>query len=419
MSVVMKKSSSFSQKMSSFPSPGAPNYRDKKGFVGNQKGWCSEHVSNSKPSSMRRHTMAGLTPFSSGRTMPSKWDEAERWICSPVSVPSSSSGYGYNSRSSHVAQFQRRPKSISGPIVPPAAVAYYSNYSPTSKGLVVRNLMVGSPFSTGVLAPVVSVHHYDESHDAAVFGYDIDNGIQYSSSPVLNQKCVGTAHTCSELQCDSLSSNPQDEKHDDGAQNEDTVTSFFSRCDKGTQMSSPETENDAHSSPKSSANSVMDQQDYHSPKLEVRDVQVDSQATLTKWSKRHAAKLTKKDSLHSKHSIEYSIESKTSSWDVVESTLDTSKLQREEAKIVAWENLQKAKAEAAIRKLEMKLEKKKSSSMDKILNKLRRAQMKAENMRSSIPEHQSNQVSKACKVFSFPKHVQLWSLSSCFGNHDQ
>ena len=150
--------------------------------------------------------MAGLiTPFSGGRTMPSKWDEAERWICSPVSAYA-------ESRSSH-AQLQRRPKSISGPIVPPEVAALYSNYSPVvplRQGLVVRNLVVGSPFSTGVLAPVaVSVHHYD-AHDTTVFGYDMHNRIQFSS-PVLNENGVvlsslSTAPTtCSELPCDQSS----------------------------------------------------------------------------------------------------------------------------------------------------------------------------------------------------------------------
>ncbi|KAE9614311.1 hypothetical protein Lal_00016743 [Lupinus albus] len=411
----MKKSSSFSKNMGSFPSPSAPNSTDKNGFVNNQKGWYSEHVPkpktiSSSSSSMRRHkTMAGLTPFNSGKTMPSKWNEAERWICSPISV-SSSSPFDDNNRRISYGQFQHRPKSISGPIMhPKVAAPYYSNcYSPNSvvplrQGLVVRNLMVGSPFSTGVLAPVVSVHHYDID----------DNGVQCSSS-VQNQNGVGLV--ASELQCDSLCSKLQDEKHD-GLKNEDRVTSFFSRCDKGTQMSSPE--NDAHSSSKSSATSVMDQQNCHSPKLEVRDVKIDNQAILIKWSKKHATKLTKNDSMHRKDSREDSIESKASSWDVVKSPLDTSKFQREEAKVIAWENLQKAKAEAAIQKLEMKLEKKKSSSVDKILNKLRRAQMKAENMRSSIPTHQGNQVSKTCKVFSFPKHLQMWSPSNCFGSHAQ
>lgn len=211
---VMNKasSSSSSQNMGSFPSPGAPYYRNRTKSLENNKGWSSERVTKATSrSSSRRHTMTGLTftPFSGGRTMPSKWDEAERWICSPISA----SSYADNSRSSLHAQHQRRPKSISGPIVPPPGVAFYSNYSPAAvplrQGFVVRNLMVGSPFSTGVLAPVaVSVHHYD-SHDA-VFGYDIDNGIQYSS-PVFNEHGVAvhssmsTAPTCSEFPCDPSS----------------------------------------------------------------------------------------------------------------------------------------------------------------------------------------------------------------------
>lgn len=129
--------------------------------------------------------------------MPSKWDEAERWICSPVSAYA-------ESRSSH-SQLQRRPKSISGPIVPPGVAAFYSN-----QGLVVRNLVVGSPFSTGVLAPVaVSVHHFD-AHDGTVFGYDLDSGMQFSS-PVINENGVvlsslsSAEPTCSEQPCDQSS----------------------------------------------------------------------------------------------------------------------------------------------------------------------------------------------------------------------
>lgn len=143
--------------------------------------------------------MAGLTPpFCVGRTMPSKWDEAERWICSPVSAYA-------ESRNSH-GPHQRRPKSISGPIVAPGVGALYSSYSPVvplQQRLVVRNLVVGSPFSTGVLAPVaVSVHHYDGN----VFGYDMmDNGMRFSSS-VLNENgvmlsSINTAPMCSQLPC--------------------------------------------------------------------------------------------------------------------------------------------------------------------------------------------------------------------------
>ena len=113
-----------------------------------------------------------------------------------------------------------------------------------------------------------------------------------------------------------------DEKQ--GAMNEENVASHSSRCDKGTQMSLGEAENDSHSSPKSCATSVVEQQEWHSPKLEVRDVEVDSQSTIIRWSKRHATKLPKKDTLHSKDSREIREEDQAS-WDIDEPNIDTSK----------------------------------------------------------------------------------------------
>ncbi|KAL1316257.1 hypothetical protein AAHE18_15G053300 [Arachis hypogaea] len=364
-------SSSSSMKLGSFLSPDMQNHSERSS--GSQKGWNSERVVLNQTSRIRRHS--GLTSFNSGRrTMPSKWDDAERWICSPVSgYGSSSSNNNNNNRNSYSqSQLQRRPKSKSGPIMPPgtSSSSYYSNYSPTiplRQGLLVRNLMVGSPFTTGVLAPdALSLHHFD-AHDND-FGprFDIGNVMQqYSTGSVLNDNNGVLAPMWNQLLCDPSSPNSQDEN----PKNEETpIMSPFSRRDQGTQMSPPESEDDANSSPIS----AMDQKHGHS-----------------------------------------------------ESTMDITKIQKQEAKIVAWESQQKAKAEAAIRKLEMKLEKKRSSSMDKILNKLRRAQMKAEKMRSSMamPQkqeqgQQGQQNSKPLKVFSLPKYVQLWSPSRCFSTYD-
>lgn len=189
---MMKKSPVFHQKVM-----GSPNY--------SQKGWSSERVAQAAMSSRRHTSLAGLTPFNSGRTLPSKWDEAERWICSPVS------GYVNNpsstSRVTH-AQPQRRPKSKSGPIVPPPnGISYYSssNYSPTlplieGLGLGVRNLMPASPFSTGVLAPdAVSVYHYE-----------VENGVQCSCPTLTGIGVVplSTAPRWSELLCECDPSSP-------------------------------------------------------------------------------------------------------------------------------------------------------------------------------------------------------------------
>lgn len=128
------------------------------------------------------------------------------------------------------------------------------------------------------------------------------------------------------LKCFWLFSFTDDEKRD-GNKNEDTVISSpISRIDKGTQMSPPETENDdQHSSPKSSPTWAMDQKNCYSAKLEIRDVQVDSQATVIRWPKSYVSKLS---SLHGKDLKKSSMEVQASGLDIADSTLDDSKYVR-------------------------------------------------------------------------------------------
>lgn len=152
----MRKTSLSSNSFGGFLSPGAaPSYSD-------NKGWSSERVPHPSSSSTastptinngpRRHigssSSALTTPFYSGRAVPSKWEDAERWICSPVAAYPP-----VNPSASSCSQFsdQRRQKSKSGPIVPPT-LPHPPPYSPRLAMKAPRGLMVsGSPFSTGVL----------------------------------------------------------------------------------------------------------------------------------------------------------------------------------------------------------------------------------------------------------------------------
>lgn len=133
-----------------FPSPGTPNYwHGNVGAGSYQKGWSSERVPLPASRGQRYGGNAPLFPFSNGRTMPSKWEDAERWICSPVS--------GDGSRRPVVLPpYHRRPKSKSGPLGAPALTCG-SSYAPASpqipcfdNGRVV-NFAAGSPFLAGVL----------------------------------------------------------------------------------------------------------------------------------------------------------------------------------------------------------------------------------------------------------------------------
>lgn len=126
-----------------FPSPGTPNYRQ--ASLGMQKGWSSERVPL-HTNGNRRQVNAALLPLNNGRTLPSKWEDAERWILSPVS--------GDGAAKTSVQPPQRRPKSKSGPLGPPG-IAYYSLYSPAMpvfEGGNAGNFIAGSPFSAGVTA---------------------------------------------------------------------------------------------------------------------------------------------------------------------------------------------------------------------------------------------------------------------------
>lgn len=137
----MRKNSVYSLRADAFPSPDTPDYR--KAGVAMQKGWSSERVPLHTNAGRKHVTGGGLLPLNNGRTLPSKWEDAERWILSPVSRD----GTG---RDAHPAP-QRRPKSKSGPLGPPGA-AFHSLYSPAGtmfEGENMGNFMPSSPFSAG------------------------------------------------------------------------------------------------------------------------------------------------------------------------------------------------------------------------------------------------------------------------------
>lgn len=138
----MSKSSASSRSRSgTFPSPGTPNYT-RHGLTSGtyQKGWSSERV----PLSNRRHggSSSIVLPFNNGRKLPSKWEDAEKWILSPVD------GTG---RQSVPPPHHRRPKSKSGPLGPTNGYAA----SPIAHG---ESFVAHSPFLAGVLIPEHGVH---------------------------------------------------------------------------------------------------------------------------------------------------------------------------------------------------------------------------------------------------------------------
>ncbi|XVF59414.1 hypothetical protein PTKIN_Ptkin07bG0273900 [Pterospermum kingtungense] len=360
----MEKGSVSLSHMGTFPSPGASDYRDN-GVVVASKGWSSErvpHPGNYNNGNNRRHISApSLTPFYSGRTLPSKWEDAERWICSPVL------GYGVSKNANY--QLQRRPKSKSGPIVPPG-IALYSNCSPPVQLLDgggsggVRNLMAGSPFSAGVLmADGISVHY----GGCRGPGASADGDGEQSSMTLNNLNVARSAiiPSWSDMVSESSLPSSQDEKHDEIKDEEMAISRIVSRRDMATEMSPNGSSNQSSHGERSSdsfCNSpppilplpAAEHNSDHPSKLDIREVQIDKRATsMANCSRRHGSSGTKKGVPDYEDLYRNSTAASALSLDISVAASGISKLRREEAKISAWENLQRAKAEAAIRKLEV------------------------------------------------------------------
>lgn len=403
-------------KTGSFPSPGTPpSYRY-------QKGWSSERVP--LPANSSRRYMAGgaVLPFNNGRAIPSKWEDAEKWIFSPP-VGSENAG-----RSSVPLPHHRRPKSKSGPLGPPAYMSSSSAASPLNPCFDsgrVGGFNGSSPFlATVFTADRGSCGSASSGRGGGVGGGGGGGGRSSSANAepyILRSASVHEwSDTMVESSLPSLRGTVQEEKI---TANREAGTSLVLRKDVATQMSpggsSQSSPKERRSFSQSPSAHPIEELENHFSKLEVRDVQVDDRVTVTRWSKKHVARGSDRRSMNIIEWKKKIVEAKTDSsagWEVAETSKCISKYKREEAKITAWENLQKAKAEAAIRKLEMKLEKKRSSSMDKILNKLRSAQRKAQDMRSAVDTIQSQQVVQGTprRISYFRRNGQISSLSGCF-----
>lgn len=141
--VAMKKTSAVSRQTGVLPSPGTPCYCQGTGDgMGLQKASNVERVPP-KANCSGRYGNAALLPFNNGRNLPSKWEDAEKWIFSPVE------GGGVN-RPPLIPPQNRRPLSKSGPL----GGLGVSNYSsPVFDGEKVGNFTGSTLFSAGVLVP--------------------------------------------------------------------------------------------------------------------------------------------------------------------------------------------------------------------------------------------------------------------------
>ncbi|KQJ98648.1 uncharacterized protein LOC100834817 [Brachypodium distachyon] len=408
-------------------SPGTPGYsRRGTTVVGYQQGWSSERVP--LPSDgHRRHPGSSIAlPYNNGRVLPSKWEDAERWIFSPN--PSDVPG-----RTSMLQP--RRPKSKSGPLGPPGRFgAPYSSVSSSASlldSVGVGSQAINTPFLSGVLLP----EHVcgGSSHT----GIDIGGASGEDSSNGRGGRSVNGGHSAvwstgvrhllysSVQSSQSLSSSEEFSQDEQVEVTKDLATSntpVISRKDVATQTSPDLSRSSSPNMRPSFSRSLSVQQvkelESCFSKLEIKDVEMDDRVTLTRWSKKHVSRSSDKNSTNIIEWKRKTMESKSSTWELTETAKCIAKIEGEEAKMTAWENMQKAKAEAAIQKLVIKLEKKRSYSLERIFNTFRSAHRKTQVVGSTTTANHDQQISRSVKRTShLSKNGQMSSLSGCFTCH--
>lgn len=181
------------------PGPEIPNQR----HLGRpssryHKGWSSERVP--LPNGRRKFgNSATLLPLGNGaKTLPSKWEDAEKWICSPVD----------GVKKSALTPHHRRPKSKSGPLGPSRGF-YSTGVSPSLPdfdGGRIPNFMVNSPFMSGALMADRGCYAADDGREGAgACGGNRSNSVQADNEMVRSS----SVHGWSELLMEASSSLPR------------------------------------------------------------------------------------------------------------------------------------------------------------------------------------------------------------------
>ncbi|XP_010275901.1 PREDICTED: uncharacterized protein LOC104610808 [Nelumbo nucifera] len=94
------------------------------------------------------------------------------------------------------------------------------------------------------------------------------------------------------------------------------------------------------------------------------------------------------------HLIKIEYENRAAAWEEAEKSKHTARYKREEIKIQAWESQQKAKIEAEMRRLETQIEKMRAQAQEKIMKKIAIAKQRSEQKRAAAEAKRNRQASR-------------------------
>ncbi|XP_072973233.1 uncharacterized protein [Typha angustifolia] len=364
-----------------------------------------------------------LFKFSPGqlprKSIPSKWEDAEKWLISS----------SCNESPSHVTK-PSDPSKISRN----RGVLHQKGDTFPEKMMASEDKAPSAPRLSfhGPMMPVMSQDPNTTLHRASTevllkdkFTDNVESILpNFLYSEPTKENFLFRSSYCEVMKDATTEVIPEGNRRDVGTEMTPLGSSTTSRCHTPIKNSSPARHNTPASRsgplvPYNSSIDISELKDCHFAKLEL-SAQYDS--VVSNWSSREEEEEEVSKSLRhfeisgARKSI---TESRASAWEEEERTKSCIRYQREEAKIQAWVNLQSAKAEAQSRKLEVKIQKMRSCFEEKVMKRMAIVHRKAEEWRATAQLQHSQQVQKAYEHASKMKsksnsHFSGYTSCGCF-----
>ncbi|KAG1342567.1 putative DNA repair protein RAD51 [Cocos nucifera] len=337
------------------------------------------------PSTPGRPVFSLSPGYLSRKSIPSKWDDAEKWLINSSCHGSPAHGF----KPSEPSRVSRQND-----------VFHQKSDAISEKARLSQEKTPSAPVSSfyGTVMPLVpNVAFHGASSDVLLKDKFTEN-----VEPILPNFRYSEPTKESFLFCETTATEavPEVRRRDVGTVMTPVGSSTTSRCHTPIKSYSPA----RHNTPANRSGSLVpcntsidisELNDCHFAKLEL-SAQYDSMVAT--WSSREEEEEEVSKSLrHSEISggRKSIAESRASTWEEEEKNKSCIRYQREEAKIQAWVNLQTAKAEAESRKLEVKIQKMRSTLEEKLMKRMGIVHRRAEEWRVAAQLQHSQQLQKA------------------------
>ncbi|KAJ8465638.1 hypothetical protein OPV22_028190 [Ensete ventricosum] len=309
------------------------------------------------------------------KNIPSKWDDAEKWLISsscnesPAHVTKPTESSSKSSRQHGILP----QKGFDGPVMSMDPIVPFSGAS--------SEVLLKDKFTNNADQVCPNFRYSEQSEEDFVS--------KNSCFGPAMKDMMTAAGICEEVQ-----------RRDIGTEMTPLGSSTATRCNTPIKSSSPARHNTPADRsgalvPCNTCIDISELSDCHFAKLKL-SAQYDP--IVPNWSSREEEEVEVSRSLRhlemssGRTSIGVSW---ASAWEEEERTKSCLRYQKEEAKIQAWLNLQNAKAEAQSRKLEVKIQKMRSNLEEKLMKRMAIVHRRAEEWKAAAQQQHSQQLKRA------------------------